>query len=292
MKKILSLFIVGFLIGNVSCFGCNLSNIFTTDKNKKEVYSTVKKHTKAMQKYDLEKLKSFYHKDYISTDGFDIISLIDMLDKTHSSYKNMKYKTKINNVMAYDNWALVQMSDETEAIVFSDEKEKLKEKTGLLKGSSSWNLYLKKENDAWKIISEDILMEETSLKYGIAKKINMDLITPVFVKSGEEYDIALKMDTPKDIIALASITKEEVTYPPKSYDDRFRKMPENGDLERLVRANERNINEYGVASIGFTKVSINEEETKAKIEVLGMAYLMKRINMEKNMFQLLSEGDN
>ena len=31
----------------------------------------------------------------------------------------------------------------------------------------------------------------------------------------------------------------------------------------------------------FTKVSINEEKTKAKIEVLGMAYLLKRINMER-----------
>ena len=55
--------------------------------------------------------------------------------------------------------------------------------------------------------------------------------------------------------------------------------------------NNKNINEYGVASIGFTKVSINEEETKAKIEILGMAYLMKRINMEKNMFRLLTEGE-
>jgi len=291
MKKILSFFVISLLASNIACFGCNLSNIFTTDKNKKEVYSTVKKHTKAMQDYDLEKLKSFYHKDYISTDGFDISSLIEMLNKTHSSYKNMKYKTKINSIMAYDNWALVQMSDVTKAIVYPDEKEKLKDKTGLLKGSSSWNLYLKKENGAWKIISEDILMEETSLKYGIAKKIDMDLITPVFVKSGEEYDISLKMNTPEDIIALASITKEEVAYPPKDYDDKFRKIPENGDLERLVRANNKNINEYGVASIGFTKVSINEEETKAKIEILGMAYLMKRINMEKNMFRLLTEGE-
>ena len=37
-----------------------------------------------------------------------------------------------------------------------------------------------------------------------------------------------------------------------------------------------------MASIGLTKVSLNEEQTKAKIEVLGMAYLMKRVNMDNS----------
>ena len=58
-------------------------------------------------------------------------------------------------------------------------------------------------------------------------------------------------------------------------------MPQEGELERLVKANDKNLDEYAVASIGFTKVSVNEEQTRAKIEVLGMAYLMKRVNMEK-----------
>lgn len=291
MKKLVLIAIITFLINNLNCFACNLSNIFTTDRNKKEVYSIIKKHTKAIQKNNIEKLETFYHKDYISTDGFNIDDLIAMLNQTRSIYKHMKYKTKINNITAYDNWALVQLSDKTKAIIFPDKEEKLKEKTGLLEGSSTWNLYLKKENNSWKIISEDILIEETSLRYGIAKKIDMNLITPVFIKSGEEYDISLKIKKPKNIIALASIANEEIVYPPQDFDDKFRKLPEDGDLERLVKANDKNINEYGIASIGFTKFSINEEETRAKIEVLGMAHIMKRINIEKNKTHLSAKGE-
>ena len=88
------------------------------------------------------------------------------------------------------------------------------------------------------------------------------------------------MDKPDDIVALASLSREEIVYPPVDYQEKFRKFPESGDLERLVKANDKNLDEYAVASVGFTKVYVNEEQTKARIEVLGMAYIMKRINME------------
>ena len=53
-------------------------------------------------------------------------------------------------------------------------------------------------------------------------------------------------------------------------------------MEIWEKINDKNIDEYAIASIGFTKVSVNEEQTKAKIEVLGMAYLMKRVNMDNS----------
>ena len=174
------------------------------------------------------------------------------------------------------------MSDKTTAKIFPTEiKELKKEKMGKLEGKSVYNLYLKKENNEWKIVCDDILMEETSLKYGLANKLNMELITPIRVQSGSEYDLSLKIDKPKDIMALASISREEIVYPPEDYQEKFRKIPEAGELERVVKANNKNLDEYAVASIGLTKVSINEEQTKAKIEVLGMAYLMKRVNMDR-----------
>ena len=139
---------------------------------------------------------------------------------------------------------------------------------------------MKKINDTWKIVSDEILMEETSLKYGLANKVNMNLITPMSVKSGEEYDLSLQIEKPKDIIALASISREEIVYPPVDYTEKFRKIPEVGELERVVRANNKNLDEYAIASIGLTKVTMNEEKTKARIEILGIAYLMKRVNMD------------
>lgn len=243
-----------------------------------EIKTFLKKHDKAMQSHNVENLKEFYSDDYKNGDGFNLEVLTSMLEKTYSAYGNIKYKTKINNITTFDNWALVQMSDKSCAKVYPDKNKKNKEKMGVLEGVSSYIVYLKNTDEGWKIVSDEILMEETTLKYGIANKINMDLVTPVFVQNGQEYDLSLKMDKPEDIIALASITREEVAYPPSDTKEKFRKFPADGELERLVRANNKNLDEYAIASIGFTKISFNEQESKARIEVLGMAYLMKRIN--------------
>ena len=51
--------------------------------------------------------------------------------------------------------------------------------------------------------------------------------------------------------------------------------------ERWVTMDNKNLDEYAVASVGLTKISMNEEQTKARIEVLGLAYLMKRVNLDR-----------
>lgn len=279
MKKIIFLFLVVFLGVNSNVLAFEISFFSKTPQS--EIKTLLKEHSKAMENRDIKQIKTFYDKDYLSADGFDVDDLITMLEKTYDAYGNIKYKTKINNISAFDNWALVQMSDTSSAKVYPDKDKKNKDKVGKLDGKSSYVVYLNKTNDGWKIVSDEILMEETSLKYGIANKIDMELVTPIFVKNGKEYDLSLKMDKPDDIVALASISREEIVYPPSDYQEKFRRMPDEGDLERLVKANNKNLDEYAIASVGFTKVSVNEEELKARIEVLGMAYIMKRINMER-----------
>ena len=249
---------------------------------KMEIKSLIKKHNKALSDHDIKQVKSFYDESYKSTDGFNLDDMSKMLEQTYSAYKNIKYQTKITSINTSNDWALVQLKDKTTAIVYPTEiKEIKKEKMGRLVGTSVYNMYLKKIDGAWKIVQDDILLEETSLKYGIANKINMDLITPLQVKNNQEYDLSLKIDKPDNIIALASISREEIVYPPQDYKEKFRKIPEIGELERVVRANNNNKDEYAVASIGLTKVTVNEAQTKARIEVLGLAYLMKRVNMNK-----------
>ena len=101
------------------------------------------------------------------------------------------------------------------------------------------------------------------------------------------------IEKPKDLIALASISREEIVYPPTDYQEKFRKIPELGELERVVKANDKNLDEYAVASIGFSKVSLNEEQTRARIEILGIAYLMKRVNMDRTRnFNEILVGNN
>lgn len=252
------------------------------DSVNKEIKTLLYEHSKAMDEQDIEKLRSFYDKDYISEDGFNLDDLIEMLEKNYAAFGSIKYKTKINNISYYDNWALVQISDESIAEFYPEGAENDKSKMGVLKGRSVYNLYLKKDKENnWKIFRDDILMEDTSLKYGVANDIDINLITPVMVKGGEHYDLSLKMNKPDDIVALGSISREEITYPPKDYPEKFRKIPQEGELERVVLANKKNLDEYAVASIGFTKISMNEELTKARVQIVGMAYLLKRVNVDK-----------
>lgn len=278
MKKIfLSLFIINLLFIYPS-YSFELFN----NNPKTQIKTVLRSYNSALKNHNVEKIKTFYDKDYKSADGFNLDDMTKMLEQTYNVYKNIKYKTKITSINAYENWALVQIQDKTSAKIYPTQiKEIKKEKMGKLDGKSVYNMYLKKEDDGWKIIRDDILMEETSLRYGVARNIDMNLITPLQIKSGEEYDLSLKIEKPKDIIALASISNEEVVFPPSDYKEKFRKIPEMGELERVVKANNKKIDEYAVASIGLTKVSMNEAQTKARIEVLGLAYLMKRVNMNK-----------
>ena len=253
---------------------------------KAEIKQVLKDYKKAIVKRDTAKIKSFYDENYKSADGFNVENMGEMLDKTYSLYENIKYKIKVNSINAYENWALVQMSDITTAVVYPvEDKDIKKEKMGKLEGNSVYNLYLAKENNDWKIVKDEVLMEETSLKYGIARDMNMHLVTPCDIKNGEQYDISLKIENKEDIIALASISREEIVYPPSDYNEKFRKIPDVGELERVVKANNKNLNEYAIASVGLTKVSFNQKTNRAKIEILGLAYLMKRINMNKPIIQ-------
>lgn len=283
MKKLVSSLIATLILSmNYPLYAFDFS-FFNKNNPQREIKKVLKKHNRAMAEHNVNLVQSYYDENYKSADGFNLEDMKTMLEKTHQAYTNIKYKTKINNITAYDNWALAQMSDETYAKVYLDKDKKNKEKAGTLEGKSSYLVYFKKDKDNWKIVADEILMEETSLKYGVAKKIDMELETPIFIENDENYDISLKMpNKPEDIIALASISREEITYPPADYNEKFRKIPETGDLERYVKANNKNLNEYALASVGFTKVSINEEITKARIEILGIAYIMKRINMNRN----------
>ena len=131
-----------------------------------QIKAMLKEYNKALANKDIEKIKTFYIKDYKSADGFDLDESIQMLQKTYDIYKNIKYKTKVVSINTQDEWALVQIVDKTSAIVYPTLDKKIKEeKKGILKGKSVYNVYLKKEDNAWKITSDEILIEETSLKY-------------------------------------------------------------------------------------------------------------------------------
>lgn len=269
-----------------------------------QVRMVLRDYSNALKKQDINKIKEFYTENYRDSDGFTIDESAQMFEKMYDSYDKVKQKTKISSITSFDNYVIVQLKDTTSALINPQkeifeknnakkklsqiirEKRIIKEKQGRLDSKSVYSLYFKKIDDKWKIFYDDITAETTSLKYGVAKKAKMQLNTPAFIKDGETYDLSLKIDKADNLFAVASLTNEEILFPTPEYKEKFRKLPSKGELERVVRANSNNKNECAVASIGFTEVSINEAQTKARIEVVGMALLMKRINMldskEKN----------
>ena len=243
-----------------------------------QIKMTLRDYDRALSAQDTERIKTFYDENYKSSDGFSLDDLVQMLEKSYKAYGKMNQKTKINSITSLNNYAVVQLSDKTSAVIYPN-KIKNKAKAGKLEGRGVYNLYFKKNNDKWKIFYDEVVAETTSLKYGVANKIPMELDTPILIHEGEQYNLSLKMNKPDDIIALASLSNEEIKYPTPETKEKFRKFPSTGELERLVKANKNNKGEYAIASVGFTKVSVNEAETRARIEIIGMAYIMKRINM-------------
>ena len=200
-----------------------------------------------------------------------------MVEETFSAYSDIKYTTKIKNISITENWAAVQVSDKTTASLPNKDFDN---PNGELFGLCDYTVYLKKYNDSWKIVSDHVNYEETTLKYGEAKNYKIDFEAPLVVKKGQDYDLTLQMEPPKGIFVVATLGKEEVLYPPKKPKDAFRKLPSEGILERVVKANTNNHNEYATASVGFTKLTVEEDDImQIKFKMSGMAFIMKRVSV-------------
>ena len=84
--------------------------------------------------------------------------------------------------------------------------------------------YLRKLGNKWQIYSDNIITEETAIKYGKAAEIEMDISSPLIAKEGEEYCISLNIkNKPQGALMLASLSREEIKYPPSTPVDKFRK---------------------------------------------------------------------
>ncbi len=268
----------------------NFLNKEKSDKAQiKELFSNLNKYSNA---HDTDKIKEFYSKDYISYDGFNLNTFIAAIKETFETYPDIAYKSRIKTINVYDSWASVELTDTslsekqalTQAIV-NNKPVFDKKIEGIMESVCDYVVYLKKTGGRWQIYSDNIISETTSIKYGNARDLKMDIVSPLVAKGGEEYCISLNIkNKPEDYIMLASLSREEIKYPPKMPVDSFRKVPSKGTLERVVHANKNGVNEYSLASVGITEISLNEEKTAINYEMSGIAFLMKRVNVyaEKN----------
>lgn len=248
------------------------------EKIRKSLYQ----HSRYANLYNLNSLKDLYAENYVNADGLNKNIYFDLIKKTWASYPDVKYKIDIKSIDINSNTASVIVSESASAT--TNTKSGVVNEKGLLLSYSTSIYYFEKINNQWLITSDNILSEKTYLLYGSAKKIKVDLDAPMQVQGGSSYTATLKLDVPKDSLVIASIGKENITYPQTTAEEVFRKVPEDGILERVFTANEKNMNEYAVASYGVTKAEI-KNGVDIKIYVTGLGFVMTRVNnVAKNEF--------
>ena len=227
-------------------------------------------------KYDLKGLATLYANDFVNSDGFNKDVYFKLIEETWKTYPDITYKTVIKNIEFSDNYATV-FTNET-AVATS--KEEIGDLTaiGELYSTSQCVYYLEKQGAKWLINSEKIIEETSTLKYGDARYINIELNAPKQIGANKDYTATLKVDAPKDSVVIASINKENIVYPQTKSDEAFRKLPDDNILERVFKSNKENVNEYSVASIGITRAE-NYTDNQIRVYMGGLAFIMTRINV-------------
>ena len=273
MKKLILTTLL-FLLLAPSSFADNKflkSDIF--NNNIRGVKSLLNAQIKYANKNNFEKFIATYDSNYQNGDGYDIDVYSKLVKELWENYDNIKYGIKIKDItFEEDGTAKVSLIETSQADI-----PVTKKMSGILKSEADSVYYLKKINGKWKVTSDKINDEVTSMLYGDAINLDIKLSAPHEVTPGYEYTASLEFNPPKDTFAIASIAKDKVEYPQKQAKEVFRKFPEDHILERLFIANSDHANEYVIASIGLTKADI--KDMSIKLSLTGFGYQIIRVNV-------------
>lgn len=243
------------------------------NSNIRGVKSTLNSQIKYANENNFDKFISTYDENYQNGDGYDLGIYSKLVKELWNNYDNIKYSIKIKDITFDENGtATVSLIETSQADIPITKKM-----NGILKSEADSIYYLKKINGKWKVTSDKIIDEVTSMLYGEAMNLDIKLSAPHEVTPGYEYTASLEFEPPKDTFAIASIAKDKVEYPQKQAKEVFRKLPDDHILERLFIANSDNANEYVIASIGLTKAAI--EDLSIKLSLTGFGYQIIRVNV-------------
>ena len=273
MKKFLLAALSLFLFCQANSADANILKSDFFNPNIRGVKSLLNSQIKYANQNNYDKFISTYDKNYQNGDGYDLDIYSKLVKELWNNYENIKYSIKIKDIsFDKDGTAKVSLIESSQADI-----PITKRMNGILKSEADSIYYLKKINGKWKVISDKINDETTSMLYGEAINLNIKLSAPHEVTPGYEYTASLEFDQPKDTFAIASISKDKVEYPQKQAKEVFRKLPDDHILERLFIANSDNANEYVIASIGLTKADI--QDMSIKLSLTGFGYQIIRVNV-------------
>lgn len=237
----------------------------------------IKSHNFYANKHDINNLIPLYSDNYMNNDGFNKKTYFKSVESTWKSCNDLTYDTRVISIDINGDNANVNVIETASGTV----AEHIGDMTlaGEIHSTAKGIYHLSKINENWYITGETGLDEESSLLYGDARFMNIELQAPNQVAAGETYTVSLKVDADKDTFIIGSIDSDPVTYPSSTPETKMRALnTQTQTLERLLTSNSDNINEYAVASLAISKVQ-NVNEENFRIYMAGLACIMKRVNV-------------
>ncbi|MBR3889788.1 hypothetical protein IKJ53_04675 [bacterium] len=245
-----------------------------TYSNKSSVIKFFQDHANYANEKKIKELLNCYAPEFITNDGFDKNIAEKMLTSLWKDKNEIKYQNKVNSISFYGDTALVDVTEHANAKMKNSDKQK-----GTLKSCSNILYCLKKTNNSWIIVSENVLTEEINITWGDARYVAMFMEAPQQVAANTEYSARLYIAPPTGIVAIGAIRNDKITYPQIDGENVFRKFSPDYTLERLLISNSDNTNEYA-----FSTVMFSNSHTRNNA-ITGYAYLIRRVNVvPKNNF--------
>lgn len=253
----------------------------SSDSEVRAVEKLLKSQIKYANQNNFEKFIKTYDSKYINADGFNLDIYSKLVKDIWSTYDNIEYKILIKDIDIAENKATVKLIETSQADISMSEAY-----DGYLKSTADSIYKLEKNNGKWKVVSDCVVDETTTLLYGNAKNLDIKLSVPTNIEANQDYIATLEFIPPKDTIAIASLASDIVEYPQKQTKEVFRPLPEDNILERFFTSNTQNANEYVVASIGLTKTEVCD--LSLKLNLTGFGYAIRRVNVTPQ----VKEGGN
>jgi hypothetical protein len=245
-------------------------------QDEKQIKTLMNLHNKAANLHDVSMLKMFYADNYVNNDGFNKEVYFKSIEDTWKDCSDLTYETKIVSVDIDGEHASVNV-EETASGTIKETFDSVPI-SGEIHSKSSGIYHLVKINGKWYISGETALSDESSLLYGDARFMNIEIQAPSQVGAGESYTTTLKVDTDEGTFVMGSIDADEVKYPTNTPKGNLRAISSSGVLERYIKANSDDLNEYVVASLAISKVN-NKSADGFKVYMAGLACVMKRVNV-------------
>ncbi len=274
MKKLLSILLFLILLSPVSqAEETPLFKLGLFNSDTRQIRSLLNSQVRYANRTNFNKFISTYDKDYVNSDGFNLETYSKLVKDVWESYDDIEYDIKIKNITVNnDNTAKVEVTETSYA-----EVPVAAQMDGVLTSEADSVYYLKKIDGKWKVCSDSVIAETTSMLYGEARDLDIKLYAPKEIEANTEYTASLEFIPPDNTIAIASIASDKVEYPQRQAKEVFRKFPEDNILERIFVSNGDNVNEYVIASIGLTKADITD--ISIKLSLTGFGYQITRVNV-------------